>query len=249
MTLRLDHISFAYPHPGQRVVDGVSVEARPGRITTIIGPNAVGKSTLLRLMAGVLAADEGHVLLGNRDLHELTASERAARIAYVPQRPRVDAPFTIREVVELGRFALTPSPQAVTKALAQCDLAAEGDRIFNSLSVGQQQRAALARALAQVHGRGDAVLLLDEPTSALDPRHVQQTARALRASADAGMTVVVILHDLILAGKLSDDTWIMHEGSVIAAGPTAEVCEPALLEKVYGVEFRIADNVLVADGS
>lgn len=248
MSLRLDHVSFAYVHPGDRVVDDASAEAHRGRITAIIGPNAVGKSTLLRLMSGVLVPHRGTVLLDDSDLHQLPARLRAARLAYVPQRPRVDAPFTIREVVELGRYALPPSSRAVIEALAQCELTADAARVFNTLSVGQQQRAALARALAQVHARSDAVMLLDEPTSALDPRHVQQTARVLRASADAGRAVVVILHDLALARSLSDDAWIMHEGKVIASGPTNEVCEPTVLERVYGVKFEFADHVLRASG-
>ncbi len=246
MTLRLEHISFAFEHPGKRVVDDVSAEAQRDRITAIIGPNAVGKSTLLRLMSGVLAPDEGTVMLDDSDLGQLPARVRAARLAYVPQRPRVDAPFTIREVVELGRYALPHSARAVDEALEQCELSDVAHRVFNTLSVGQQQRAALARALAQVHARRDAVILLDEPTSALDPRHVQQTAQVLRECATTGRAVIVILHDLALARSLSDDTWIMHKGNVIASGPATQVCEPAVLERVYGVRFEFADNVLQA---
>lgn len=246
MSLRLERLSFAYPPPGTRVVEDVSAQAMPGRITAIIGPNAVGKSTLLRLMAGLLAPDRGRVRLGEVDVHRLDARQRAARLAYVPQRPRVDAPFTIREVVALGRYALAPSPEAVSVALEQCGLADKADQLFNTLSVGQQQRTALARALAQVHGRPNAAMLLDEPTSALDPRHVQQTSRVLRESAKAGRIVIVILHDLILARSLSDEAWIMHEGRLVAAGPTQEVCEPALLGKVYGVRFALGTGIYVA---
>jgi len=223
MSLRVDRVSFAYPHSGTLVVDDVSAEARPGCITAIIGPNAVGKSTLLRLMAGLLTPDRGTVRLGE-----------------------VDAPFTIREVVALGRFALPEAPQAVSVALDQCGLTDTAEQVFNTLSVGQQQRTALARALAQVHGRPDAAMLLDEPTSALDPRHVQQTARVLRQSAAAGRAVVVILHDLILARSLSDEAWILHEGRLVAAGPTPEICQPALLERVYGVRFVLASDIYVA---
>ncbi len=246
MSLLLEDLSFAYPHTGAPVVAGVSAEAMPGRITAIIGPNAVGKSTLLRLMAGLLTPDRGRVRLGEVDVHRLDARRRAARLAYVPQRPRVDAPFTIREVVNLGRFALPEAPQAVAVALEQCGLTDTAEQVFCTLSVGQQQRTALARALAQVHGRPDAVMLLDEPTSALDPRHVQQTSRVLRRSAAEGRIVVVILHDLILARSLSDEAWIMHEGRLVAAGPTNEVCQPTLLEQVYGVRFVLASGVYIA---
>lgn len=246
MSLRVDHVSFGYPHSGRFVVDDVSAEAQPGRITAIIGPNAVGKSTLLRLMAGLLTPDRGTVQVGDVEMQRLDARQRAARLAYVPQRPRVDAPFTIREVVELGRYALPAASEALSVAMEQCGLTETANQVFNTLSVGQQQRTALARALAQVHGRSDATMLLDEPTSALDPRHVQQTAHVLRQTAAAGRAVVVILHDLILARTLSDEVWILHEGRLVAAGPTLEVCQPALLEQVYGVRFALAKGVYLA---
>ena len=89
-------------------------------------------------------------------------------------------------------------------------------------------------------------MLLDEPTSALDPRHVQRTARVLRESAAEGRIVVVILHDLILARSLSDEAWIMHEGRLLAAGPTNEVCEPTRLERVYGVRFVLGRGIYIA---
>lgn len=247
--LRLRNISFTYPGSDERVVHDVTAAAPPGRITAIIGPNAAGKSTLLRLMAGVLAPDRGEVRLGDMRVVDLSPAARAARLAFVPQRPRVDAPFTVREVVELGRFALRRSDEAVLAAMVRCDLDAHADRLFNALSVGQQQRAALARAVAQVSDRHDAAILLDEPTSALDPRHVQQTARVLRELADSGRTVVIILHDLNLAERMSDDAWIMHEGRIVAAGPTREVFQPATLERVYGVRFTRGGETLVAEGS
>ncbi len=243
--LSVEHITFAYEPHRPPAVEDCTAQARGGRITAIIGPNSAGKSTLLRLMAGVLAPARGGVSLDGENLSAMPARQRASRLAYVPQRPRVDAPFTVREVVQLGRFALPHSTTAISEALQRCELARDADRLFNALSVGQQQRASLARALAQVHGCAAGAVLLDEPTAALDPRHVQQTGRILRDLADAGRTVVVILHDLVLARRLSDDLWVMHEGRIVATGPTAEVLEPALLERVYGVGFEAAHDVLL----
>jgi len=246
VTLQLDSVRFAYTPGGRAVVDDVSAQACAGRITAIIGPNAAGKSTLLRLMAGLLAPDGGTIHLDGRPVHRLDPRLRAPRLAYVPQRPRVDAPFTTAEVVALGRFAQPRNQLAVTESLRECALDEDAHRVLTTLSAGQQQRAALARALAQVHGRDDAILLLDEPTSALDPRHVQRTAAVLRRSAQQGRTIVVILHDLVLARRLSDEVWIMHEGRLVAAGATAEVCEPRQLERVYGVRFARESDVLLA---
>lgn len=248
MTLQLQHATFAYGQGDRTVIDGVSAEVASGRITAIIGPNAAGKSTLVRLMAGLLAPRAGRVLLDDAEAHRLDPRQRAARVAYVPQRPRIDAPFTTVEAVALGRFAQPRRAGAVEAALAECGLLDERDRILNTLSTGQQQRAALARALAQVHERDDAILLLDEPTSALDPLHVLQTSAILRRSALRGRAVVVVLHDLVLARRLSDDTWIMHAGRLLAAGPTADICTPNRLEEAYGVRFAPAPEALVAQG-
>ncbi len=246
MTLRLEGATFAYARGGRPVIEGITAEVAAGRITAVIGPNAAGKSTLVRLMAGLLAPGAGRILLDGVEAHRLDPRLRAARIAYVPQRPRIDAPFTTAEAVALGRFAQPRRPAAVHAALAECGLLEERGRILNTLSAGQQQRAALARALAQVHERDDALLLLDEPTSALDPLHVQQTAAILRRSAQRGRAVVVVLHDLVLSRRLSDVTWIMHAGRLLAAGPTADVCTPERLEAAYGVRFAPAPQTLVA---
>lgn len=245
MTLSLEQVDFAYTPRGRPVIESLSATAQSGRITAVIGPNAAGKSTLLRLMAGLLAPDRGRVRLNGTDAHAMDPKTRAQRLAYVPQRPRVDAPFTAAEVVRLGRYAGPRREDAIDRALAQCDLASDRDRVFTTLSVGEQQRAALARALAQVDGRDDAVLLLDEPTSALDPRHVQRTAEILRRSAHQGRTVVAALHDLVLARRLCDDLWVLASGRLTAAGPVEQVFEPALLERVYGVRFSRAEGVLL----
>lgn len=245
MTVSLNQVCYAYAPQGRPVIDDLSAVAQTGRITGVIGPNAAGKSTLLRLMAGLLAPDRGSVLLGDAEAHAMDSKTRAQRLAYVPQRPRVDASFTTAEVVRLGRYAGRRRDDAINQALAECDLEEDRNRIFTTLSVGEQQRVALARALAQIHGRDDAILLLDEPTSALDPRHVQRTAEILRRSAQQGRVIVAALHDLVLARRLCDDLWVLDSGRLVSSGPAAQVFEPALLLRVYGVRFRSAEGVLL----
>lgn len=217
-------------------LDGVTIEAAPGRITAIIGPNAAGKTTLLRCLIGGLRPTEGRALIDGEPAHRQSGRALARRVAYVAQRSVVSAGFTVREVVELGRYALPPSRAAVEQALDQLDLRAVADRPYPALSVGQQQRAALARAVAQLGPDGH--LVLDEPTSAMDLRHVRDAARLLRGLADAGATVITALHDLALAAAISDDCWLMDAGRLAAGGPTREVMELERLESVFGLGFE-----------
>ena len=159
MSLAVETLSFAY---GRRVVlSGINGTVAPGRVTALIGPNAAGKSTLLRAMVGSLRPTQGCVRVDGELAHRLRGRRLAKRIAYVPQRSAVAAAFTVRQVVELGRYALPSSRARVDDALGRLDLLEVADRPFPELSVGQQQRVALARAVAQL--RRDGHMLLAEP--------------------------------------------------------------------------------------
>jgi iron complex transport system ATP-binding protein len=234
VTLVVEQISHAYRRL-QALAD-VTVQAAPRRITAVIGPNAAGKSTLLRCVIGGLRPTRGRVLIDGEPAHRLKTTRLARRIAYVPQRSVVSASFTVREVVELGRYALTPSRQRIDDALEQLDLVQIADRPYPALSVGQQQRAALARAVAQLSGDGH--LVLDEPTSAMDLRHVRETMVLLRRLADDGATVLVAMHDLMLAASAADECWLLDRGRLAAAGPTRDVMDLDRLRAVFGVGFE-----------
>jgi iron complex transport system ATP-binding protein len=238
MSLVAERLGVSY---GQiTALAGLSAAAAPGRITALVGPNAAGKSTLLRCLTGALRPTEGRALLDGEPVHRVPARRLARRIAYVAQRPSVAAAFTVRQVVELGRHALAPSPRRVDEALSRMDLTDVAHRPFPALSAGQQQRASLARAVAQVSADGH--LLLDEPTAALDLRHVLETLALLRALADGGATIVVAMHDLALAAALADDCWLLRDGRLEASGPAPAVMDPARLRAVFGVEFRWLDR-------
>jgi iron complex transport system ATP-binding protein len=234
MTLVVDQVSHAYRR--LQALTRISVQAAPCSITAVIGPNAAGKSTLLRCAIGGLRPTQGRVLVDGEPAHRLKTTRLARRIAYVPQRSVVSASFTVREVVELGRYALEPSRQRVDDALEQLDLAQIADRPYPALSVGQQQRAALARAVAQLAGDGH--LVLDEPTSAMDLRHVREAMLVLRRLADGGATVLVAMHDLMLAASVADECWLLDGGRLAAAGPTRGVMDLERLRGVFGVGFE-----------
>ncbi|HAQ68322.1 MAG TPA: hemin ABC transporter ATP-binding protein, partial [Phycisphaerales bacterium] len=186
------------------------IAPRPGRITVLIGPNGGGKTTALRLAAGLLTPDTGSVVIDGEPVHALSALQRAARLALVTQRPDVGAPFSVREVAALGRIALPTDAQRVERALQRVGLAALADRPYHSLSGGQQQRVAVARALAQHEPGG--VLLLDEAFAAVDPPEAAAIVRAVREEAAAGATVLAATHDMAVASAIADDVWCIVAG-------------------------------------
>jgi iron complex transport system ATP-binding protein len=233
MTVVIQNLRAGYRD--RTVLRDIDTSARPGRITVIIGPNAAGKSTLLRCILGSLRPRQGHVLIDSEPSHRLPARHLASRIAWVSQRPQVSAPFTVREIVTLGRYALSPAPGRVEEAIEQLSLRGICDRAWQELSVGQQQRVALARALAQISPDGH--LLLDEPTSAMDLGHVRQALSLLRHIADAGASVIVATHDLPIAAGFADAVWVLDDGRLVDNGPVDKAMSPDRLESVFGVPF------------
>jgi len=213
----------------------VSAVAAPGRITAVLGPNAAGKSTLLRACLGSIKPAAGQVVIGGRPAHAQSARRVARAAAYVPQRSVVSAGFSVREVVALGRFALPANAARVERAIEEMDLASIAERPVPHLSVGQQQRVALARALAQVEP--GASLLLDEPTSAMDVRHRLMVRRLLRGIASSGSAVLIAMHDLREAALLADDAWLLRDARLVATGPIAETLQPESLRAVFDVDF------------
>lgn len=231
-----ENLRFAY-HGGPWVLDGLSAAIDAGRVTALIGPNAVGKTTLLRLLMGQLTPAGGSVRLDGRLVHQLPPRRRAAWISYVPQRSSTSFAFTVEQVVAMGRYALPQDTAAVAQAMETADLVKVRHRIFRELSAGQQQRVLLARSLAQTAGEGRAVLL-DEPGSAMDLYHVHRLMQTLASLSRLGRAVLVVLHDLNLAARYADAVWLMHEGRLVASGPWQEVLRPSVLEPVYRVRLK-----------
>lgn len=237
MSLIVTNLSFAY----DRLVAlrEITVRAERGRVIAVLGPNAAGKSTLLRCLIGVLKPTAGDVLLDDANVHHLRPHALASRIAYVPQRSTVSAAFSVRQVIELGRYALPPDPKHVHAAMQRLDLLDLEHRPYRTLSVGQQQRVTLGRAFAQLGGNeAQGALVLDEPTAAMDLQHAAQALRLLRELAAAGCTVIIAMHDLAMASIAATDAWLLRDGRLVAAGPTCDVLETSRLQSVFGVGFR-----------
>src|SRR5699024_9362581 len=190
------------------VVGPVSLAVRPGETTTLIGPNGCGKSTLLKTMCRQLRPRLGSVHIETTNIHRLSTREAARTVAVLPQHPSAPANLTVGELVARGRHPHRPwwrglsgqDTAAIDAALAETDTTALVDSEMVTLSGGQQQRVWLAMVLAQ----DTPVVLLDEPTTYLDPAHAVETLELVRELARRGRTVVMVLHDLMLAGAYSD---------------------------------------------
>ena len=188
-------------------------------------------------------------LIDGEPAHRMAPYFLAQKVAYVPQRSTVAAAFTVREIVELGRYVLPVNHQRVDDALARLQLTDLAHRPYAELSDGQQQRVTLARALAQLNfrqssdKREDAAevesphLVLDEPMSAMDLRHVRDVVSLLRELSSQGVTILIALHDLTLAAAIADDVWLLEDGTM-TAGAADEVLTVQRLREVYGVPFE-----------
>lgn len=234
--IQLAGVSFAY-QSGRPVVRDVNAELRGGRLTALIGPNAAGKSTLMRLMLGLIAPSEGSVKIEGTPVSGLSHVARARKVAYVPQRSGVVFAFTVREVVAMGGFSRPASSEHVEDALAACGISDLADRLVSQLSGGQQQMVMFARAMVQM-ARDGRVLLLDEPGSAMDLKHAQHIMQEQARLAKSGVAVLVVLHDLNLAAAYADDVWLMDQGRLVKAGPWQDVMRADVLEPVYGVRVK-----------
>jgi len=226
------------------VLDRLTIEFAPGSLTAVLGPNAAGKSTLLRLLLGTLTASAGTVTLGGVAVRGMSPALRAGRIAYIPQAPSLAEELSVRSVVELGRLRRGESAASVERAMERAELSSLGETPFAELSAGQQQRVSLARVLAQLDATlppaMETVILADEPLSAMDPRHAVRCLSCLAGEARAGRTVLVVLHDLSLAARMCDRVLLLRaDGTCLAHGATGLVITDSNLSEAFQTSMRV----------
>ncbi|MEM6257089.1 MAG: ABC transporter ATP-binding protein [Planctomycetota bacterium] len=238
--ISIDQVCFGYT--ATPVLNTVSTGLEPGKLTAIVGPNAAGKTTLMKLVLGLLQPWSGKIEIEGRPVGSLTPKERARRMSYVPQRPGVRFAFTVRQVIAMGAngHSRREVSRRVDQAIEQAGLGDVADRAMVELSGGQQQRVLLARAEVQSSFAGQA-MLLDEPGSHLDLHHRHGMMQRLRSLAEGGLAVLVVLHELDLAVRYADEAWLLDAGRLVAAGPWDQVLTPEVLQRVYGLSLeRIA---------
>jgi iron complex transport system ATP-binding protein len=240
---------LSYRYNGHPVLRGLGFSVALGDFFIVIGPNGSGKTTLMRLLAGVLSAEAGEISVLDRSLRAYRRRELARHMAYVPQLPPEPLPFSVREVVLMGR-----SPYlGLLGVESEADLAtAEGamrftgvaglaDRRLSQISGGEQQRALIARAVCQE----PEILLLDEPTAFLDLAHQIQIMDLLeRLKTESGAAVVMVSHDLNLAAMYGDRLLLMKDGRAVGLGKPDEVLTYESLEDAYGCALLVDRNPL-----
>ena len=225
---------------GRVVLKDVSLALSAGHLVALVGPNGAGKTTLLRSLAGLIPS-EGIIEIGGQALSSLPLRERAKRFGYLPQGHVVHWPLPARDIVALGRYPhgatdparLSPrDTEAVLRAMQAVDVMQFSERRVTELSGGERSRVALARVLAVEAP----VILADEPTASLDPRHQIDVMKNLRTTADNGVLVIVVTHDLGLAARFADHVLVLREGRLVSQGKPSV----ALSEQVMADVFRIS---------
>ncbi|CAH0123151.1 Hemin import ATP-binding protein HmuV [Microbacterium sp. Bi121] len=217
------------------ILEDAAIEVRAGEVHALVGPNGAGKSTLFGVLAGDVAPEAGSVSIDGRSVRAMRPRELARTRAVLLQENAVSFPFSAEQVVRMGRapWARTPSEADDDAAVAAAMRATEVDglahRSVSSLSGGERARVALARVLAQA----TPILLLDEPTASLDLKHHEDVMRLVRASADAGAAVAVVLHDLNAALAHADRVTLLTAGRVVGTGKPAEVLTAERIAEVY----------------
>ncbi|UJW86165.1 ABC transporter ATP-binding protein [Devosia sp. SL43] len=226
------------------LLDDISLAAPAGSLTGLIGPNGAGKSTLMRAALGLVPLSLGSITFDNADLLGMPRRDRARMAAFVEQSGTTEARLSAREVVALGRIPFqsvwqsAPSPAdaaAVEEALDAVGMSGFAERPYHTLSGGEQQRLQIARALAQQ----PRLLILDEPTNHLDVHAQLAVLGLLRRRAQAGVTVLLALHDLNLAAAFCDTLVVLDQGRLVASGTPETVLTPALLRSVYQVDATL----------
>lgn len=240
--LRADGLSFSYG--SRKVLENVSFDTlQPGKLTALIGPNAAGKSTLFRVISGLLKPESGRTYLGETDLDGLSSRQRLRRVCFMPQFFAANAALTVFDVVmmahkQLEGWRVTEDDMtAVASALEAAGIGHLSEAYVSDLSGGQSQMVSAVQALV----RHSDVYLLDEPTSALDLRHQISVLDQIKtAVATRNAVGIVALHDLNLAARFADHLLLVGNGRILAQGAPGEVLRSPAISETYGVDIEIS---------
>ncbi|MBW6424915.1 ABC transporter ATP-binding protein [Rhizobium sp. XQZ8] len=225
------------------IIDGLSFAAEPGKMLGLLGPNGSGKTSLLRLLAGLKKPTAGRVTLDGKDIAQIGRRSMAQRVAFIEQHATTNASLKVIDVVKLGRFPhrsmfsgwTVADDAAVTSALERTEMTAKRNDRWQSLSGGERQRTHLARALAQ----SPKELVLDEPTNHLDIHHQINLMRLVSA---LPITSVIALHDINHAAMFCDSLIVMQSGKIVASGSPEDVITQELLRDVFSVDARVESS-------
>jgi len=243
MELKIDGLGFSYP--SKKVLDNVTAEYVGPQMVAILGPNGVGKSTLIHCIDRILKPRSGHVFIDGKDSYEYQMKVMAQKVGYVPYASADVFPLSVVDAVLLGRHphsnwkSTREDVMKVFSMLKRLGIDDLADEKFNELSAGQHQKVMLARGLVQE----PEILLLDEPTANLDVKHQLGVTKLLRdISHEDNVLVIMICHDLNIAAKYADSILMMKDGTIYAAGTPEEVITEENVSAVYDVRCHIIDD-------
>ncbi|MEM6263773.1 MAG: heme ABC transporter ATP-binding protein [Bacteroidota bacterium] len=241
--LAAKQLSFAIGK--HKLLTGVDLEVFPGQLTAVLGANGAGKSTLFRLLSGEKRPSEGNIQFQGKPLSSYSPKSLSKGRAVLPQSSHLTFPFTVEQVVEMGRIphqdAARKTREIVLEALTLTRTDHLLGRSYPSLSGGEQQRVQLARVLSQIWEESDGprLLMLDEPTSSLDLAHQYEMLQMVQKFARQGCGVLAILHDLNLAAQYAQQLICLKHGKVVASGTVSEVLTPENIHHTFGQEVRV----------
>jgi iron complex transport system ATP-binding protein len=247
MTPLLEFANVSFNFGRRSVLDDLNVTIEQGECSALIGPNGIGKTTLLRLAAGILASSQGTVSLAGHRAATLRRVEVARLVALVPQRFEVPFDFTVQQIVEQGRtpylglFAgFKPRDRrAVDRALEMADVSSLRSRIFNELSGGERQRVKIALGLAQE----PELLLLDEPTQSLDLGRRLELLGLIRTLNESGVTILAAMHDVQLIEGTFSSVLLLEPDEDMRKGPPQDILQPDILERAFDCPPRLHPKV------
>lgn len=235
--------SLHFSYQSNSVLTDINLELSGGELVGLVGMNGTGKSTLLKLMSGILTPSSGKVELTGRDLKTMTRRDIARKISFVPQNSAIDFAFEVHEIVSMGRTPYLSrfrsfsraDCEAVSEAMRLTETTQLANRSVTELSGGERQRVQIARAIAQQTD----LMLLDEPTSNLDLSHQLEVLNIIRKLCKSGRAAIMSIHDLTLAARYCDRIVVLSDQRVVADGSPSEVITQECLLRYFKVRARI----------
>ena len=247
MSINIDSVSLNIK--GVNIISDISFTMKPGELITILGPNGSGKSTLLRVISGDLLPTKGEVAIDNVPLSDMSFKTQALKRSVMSQSQQILYDYSVQEIIEMGWVDYADSSgvelikQKCIKAAKDCFVDHLLERNFNTLSGGEQRRVHFARTLLQIDHQYDSIgnryMFLDEPTANLDLLFELQLIRLLKAKAEKGIGVLLIIHDLNLASKFSDKIAILKKGKLSAFGEPFKVFKSKTLSDIFGLAMDV----------
>lgn len=240
--INCSNINFSYN--GSRVLNGINLSVQTGRMLGILGANGAGKSTLLKILCGLLKPSSGESLYKNNSISKISKREVAKGIAYIPQDAMFAFPFTVKEVVLMGRapyigrfeFERDLDQEIADKALLSVGISHLKNRLISEVSAGEKQLASIARGLVQE----PEVLILDEPATYLDIKHRTEIMTILKKLKDEdGISIIAATHDIFSSLFYFDEIIVLKEGKILAEGKSEEIVDGELLSRAYGIEVTV----------